>query len=392
MNTIPNTVFTPSDVGLNADALTNLDAVIQSYIDKGENYGASIIVARGGKIGHQKTYGTVAPNRATASDDIFMTMSLAKSYTASLVLRAIDQGRFTLDTKIEILIPGFAQGGKQDVTVQMLLTHTAGVYGTLTLPPPYTLADNGILEKTVEVTKNTPAAYKPGTACAYTGMAGINTLGWLLVVTDPKGRRFRDIAREDLFEPLGMTDSCFGIDPKHPRRVPVSYTPKRTVATTPQVLAILEASSLGDAEMPSGGAHSSITDVFRFAETMRQRGSSNGYRLISSALFDYAAQNHTGDMVNGAWVSVCLAEGRPPFLGNFSLLGGYCRREGNYLTPLGYTASPRAIGALGGGSTVWMMDPERDLTVSFMSAGFIDGLQHADRCSRINDLALAACE
>ncbi|HQY58393.1 MAG: serine hydrolase domain-containing protein [Nitrospira sp.] len=387
-----NQLVEPSDAGLNADALTCLDAVIQSYIDNGDNYGASIIIARGGKIGHQKTFGTVAPERATAHDDIFMTMSLAKSYTAALVLRAIDQGRFTLDTKIDSLIPGFAQGGKQEVTVQMLLTHTAGVYNLIALPPPHPLAENGILRKTVEIAKITPATYKPGTACAYTPMAGINTLGWLLVVTDPKGRQFRDIAHEDLFEPLGMVNSSFGIDPKNPRRVPMSYTPKRTVPTTPQVVAMLEAISLGDAEMPSGGGHSSSTDVFRFADTMRQRGSSNGYRLISPALFEYAAKNHTGDMVNGAWVSACLAEGRPPYRANFSLLGGYCRDKGDYLTPMGYTASPRAIGAMGGGSTMWMVDPERDLTIAFLSAGFIDGLQHTDRCSRINDLALAACE
>ena len=380
------------DAGLNAPALANLDVAIQSYIDSGDNYGASIIVARGGKIGHQKIFGAVAAGRATAHDDIFMTMSLAKSYTAALALHAIDQGRFTLDTKIDSLIPGFAQGGKQDVTVQMLLTHTAGIYGALALPPPHPLADNGILEKTIEIVKITPAAFRPGSACAYTPMAGFNTLAWLLVVTDSKGRHFRDIAREDLFEPLGMVDSSFGIDPKNPRRVPISYTPKRTGPTTAQVIAMIEATSLGDAEMPSGGGHSSISDVFRFADAMRQRGSGNGHRLISPALFDYAAQNHTGDMVNGSWVSACLAESRPPFLGNFSLLGGYCRREGFFLTAMGYTASPRAIGAIGGGSTMWMVDPERDLTVAFLSAGFIDGLHHVDRCSRINDLALAACE
>src|SRR6187549_3803737 len=114
----------PRSVGLNEDALAHFDASVQADIDGGRNFGASIIIARGGKIGHRKTYGTVAPERPTADDDRFLMMSLSKSFTAALVLRAIDQGRFTLDTRVCDILPGFGTGGKQHVTVRMLLTHT----------------------------------------------------------------------------------------------------------------------------------------------------------------------------------------------------------------------------------------------------------------------------
>jgi hypothetical protein len=40
---------------------------------------------------------------------------------------------------------------------------------------------------------------------------------------------------------------------------------------------------------------------------------------------------------------------------------------------------------------MWMVDPERDLTFVFLSAGFIEGLAHFQRLSRLSDLALAAC-
>lgn len=107
-------------------------------------------------------------------------------------------------------------------------------------------------------------------------------------------------AREDLFEPLGMKDSSFGLDASNPRRVKVSQTEKMQGPTFTQMVALLEAISLGDAEQPSGGAHVSADDVFRFADTMLQRGTNGDYRVISLALFDYAARNHTGDMLNAA--------------------------------------------------------------------------------------------
>lgn len=93
----------------------------------------------------------------------------------------------------------------------------------------------------------------------------------------------------------------------------------------------LEAISLSDAEQPAGGAHVSVQDVYRFADSMRQRGNSGDYRVISPALFDYAARNHTGDMLNGATEFIVEAEGREPQRANFSLLGGYARGEGHFL-------------------------------------------------------------
>ena len=382
----------PRSVGLNEDALAHFDASVQADIDGGRNFGASIIIARGGKIGHRKTYGTVAPERPTADDDRFLMMSLSKSFTAALVLRAIDQGRFTLDTRVCDILPGFGTGGKQHVTVRMLLTHTGGTYPGLAPLPPLTLAEWGNLEKAVAAIGAQPAAFTPGTRCYYNSMGGISVLGQMLVATDPAGRSFRTIAKVDLFDPLGMTDSSYGIAANDPRRVPVSQTENFRGPAFPQMVALLDAISHGDAEVPPGGAHATADDAFRFADAIRRKGNNGEYRLISPALFDYAARNHTGDMLNGATEFATEGEGRPPFRANFSLLGGYARDKGHFLTAMGFTASERAFCAVGGASTMWMVDPARDLTFVFLSAGFIEGLAHFDRLSRLSDLALAACE
>lgn len=75
---------------------------------------------------------------------------------------------------------------------------------------------------------------------------------------------------------------------------------------------------------------------------------------------------------------------------NFTLMGGYVRGEGNYLNPAGLTASPSTLSAMGGCSTGWMIDMERDLTFIFLSSGFVPGFAHSKRLQRYADLALTA--
>ncbi|WP_152048823.1 serine hydrolase domain-containing protein [Aureimonas psammosilenae] len=377
-------------MGLDPNALRRLDASVQADIDTGKNFGASIIVARGGIIGHRAAFGTVAPDRAPKDDDRYLMMSLSKSFTAALVLRAVDHGLFSLDTRAADILPGFGAGGKQRVTVRMLLTHTAGTFAGM-LPPGLAPGELGNLSKFVGAISSVPATNVPGERVVYNTAASYAALGQMLVATDPAKRSFRAITRQDLFEPLGMMDTVYGLSQDDPRRVPVSYTPSNTTPATDMAVAAMNAGFVEGAEVPAGSAFATIDDVFRFTEVYRQRGTANGYRLLSPALFDYARQNHTGSMSNGAWDFWREVHGLPDYPANFSLMGGYVRGNGFFLNGAGYTASPSTFYAVGGGSTMWLIDPDRDLTFIFLSAGFIDGLAHFDRLRRLSDLAIAAC-
>jgi len=380
----------PASIGLDPTALQRLVAGIQADIDQGQTGAASFIVARGGKIGCREVLGNVAPGRAAAADDLYLLMSLSKSFAASLVLRAIDHGRFTLDTRAADVLPGFGAAGKQSITVRQLLSHTAGIFPALPPPPPLGFDDMGNLAKVVAAISAVPVAYPPGTQCSYAPTAGHAVLAQMMVVTDPGKRSFSEIAQEELFKPLGMIDTRYGMSLDEPRRVPTFYTERKTTPATTAAANMLN-TFMPKGEVPAGNAYGTVDDVFRFAEVMRRRGTNGSYRLMSPALFDYASQNHTGNMSNGATQFYILEHGMPDYPVNFSLLGGYVRGHGHYLSGAGLTASPRAFYAVGGGSTMWMVDPERDLTFVFLCAGLLDGLAHFERLQRFSDLALAAC-
>ncbi|RZI59619.1 MAG: class C beta-lactamase-related serine hydrolase, partial [Pseudomonas sp.] len=218
---------------------------------------------------------------------------------------------------------------------------------------------------------------------------GYDLLGQVLVNTDAAKRSFSRIVEEDLFIPLGMKNSSFGIDLADQRRVPASGTEKSSTPMTPLLLKACNEYFTGSAEFPAGNAFSTIDDVFLFTELFRGRGTTAGTRLVSPALFDYAAQNHTGSLTNDGWIFETEPRGMAPFPAHFSLLGGYIRGNGHVFTAAGLTASPNALAAVGGGSTGFLIDPERDLTFIFLSAGFFTGLSHLERMCRLNDLALA---
>jgi CubicO group peptidase (beta-lactamase class C family) len=377
--------------GLDADALGRLVASIQVDIDQGQMFGASVIVARGGVVGLRQHIGTVAPGRPAVDSDLYLLMSLSKSFTAALTLRAIDRGRYALDTRVADIIPAFGAGGKARITIRHLLTHTAGMYNSFAPPPPLTPQELGNLAKNALAVSALPATHVPGARVVYSPFAAYAVLGQILVATDPDKRSFQQITHEDLFVPLGMLHTRYGLRADDPRRVPVSFTDCNATSASWPTCELLNSALDEHAEHPAGGAFGTVDDVFRFAETLRRRGSNGSHRLISPALFDYASQNHTGEMSNGAWDWYREAHGLPDFPANFSLLGGYVRGVGHHFNGAGYTASPRAFYAVGGGSTMWMVDPERDLTFIFLSAGFIEGLAHVDRLRRLGDLALAAC-
>ncbi|MGR6981620.1 serine hydrolase domain-containing protein [Testudinibacter sp. P27/CKL/0425] len=225
---------------------------------------------------------------------------------------------------------------------------------------------------------------------------GYGILGKLLEHTDPKGRPFAQIAQEELFAPLQM-NSRFGDMQDNPHRVAVSHTPKmRTlgdahVGNLDMIEQFLNGMAGADSILPAGNAFGNIDDLYRFAENLRLNRMGQGVRLISPAMANYATQNHCGEMNNVIFEAECEKLHLAPLKAHFGLHGGYVRGHGHLLNAAGFTASPTAFSGMGGGSTFYMVDPERGLTVAFLSAGFIEGLPHLIRTAKLNDLAIAAC-
>lgn len=385
----------PAAVGLDKEALARLGRSVQRDVDTGVNHGATVLVARAGEVGYLETFGHAdqKAGRQTAVDDIYLLMSTGKAYTAGLVLQLIDRGELSFATKVAEIIPEFGVRGKQRVTVAHLLTHTGGTWASFVPPPPGQWGRSwGDMDEMTRLISAQQIAHRPGERVIYNPFASYNILGEIVRRLDADRRPFRQIAHDRIFGPLGMVDSSFGLGLDHPRRVPL-----RMAETTPGAAEVSVMESLNDLvdetfELPAGMVFGTIRDVFTWTEVLRRRGRHEGTRLLSQAIVDYAYQNHTGDKVNEFWDFNKESRDLAEFPANFSYGGGYVRGTGDHLSPFGLTSSPATFGAVGSGSTMWMVDPVRDLTFVFLSSGLLEGLHHFERMSRLADLALASVD
>ncbi|MEM3562452.1 MAG: serine hydrolase domain-containing protein [Candidatus Jordarchaeaceae archaeon] len=377
-------------VGLDSERLNRLKRTIEKDTEEGIYDGAAFIVARHGKMAMYEAVGKtdLEKNRPAKVDDVFFIMSITKQLTTTRVLMDIEQGKFTLNTPICEIIPEFGIKGKQRVTVGHILTHTSGLNTELPFGLPVDRVGN--IEAVTAAMSNERLLVQPGKMVSYNAIAAFSLLGAIVQRLDERKRPFRQILREDVFEPLGMKDTALGLPERLKSRiVPVKVRDKTPGLFDPLLLESLNFLATEETELPAGGAVSTVLDIFRFSEMLRRGGTLNKVRLLSSDMVKYATTIHTGDLPNHLFDYCREMYGWPVFPANLGL-SFFVRGEGIFPTPLGLTTSPATFGGLGAGSTVFWVDPLRDLTYVFLSAGLLEEGHSIMRHQRLSDMVVAA--
>jgi D-alanyl-D-alanine carboxypeptidase len=173
-----------------------------------------------------------APARTT---DRFRVASLTKPMVATLVMREVERGTWTLDTRVEDVLPGLLPG-QPDVTVGHLLSHRSGMpTGTDSLLVAR-MTDPTSLDEFISVLGQdysdadhvaaalaTPWLFPPGEDFSYSN-AGYVVLGMLL--EEVTGRDLAHLLRTQVFRPAGMRHSDYPDEPQSrgPFLVGAAYT------------------------------------------------------------------------------------------------------------------------------------------------------------------------
>jgi CubicO group peptidase (beta-lactamase class C family) len=201
---------------------------------------------------------------------------------------------------------------------------------------------------------------------------------------------FRDLAEKNLFGPLGLTYTRFGpLDEWKDRIVPLkAYIPDDGWLSARDV-EILNDVVNEDAEMPWVGSVSTAADVFTFAEMIRRKGEFGGRQLIAPAVLNEATTLQTGDMTNDLYAMIARARGWEEPKGNFGL-GFSLSGTGTHASFFGPFTSPRTHGNYGAGSTLFWVDPERDMTFVCLTAGVMDEGDNVLRFQKLSTIAASA--
>ena len=189
------------------------------------HFGAQIYVSWRGEVLLDTAMGESSDGRALRNDDLMLWYSSSKPWTTVAVLQLWEQGRLGLDELIADHLDGWANG-KERATIRHVLTHTGGfpMHGDRTYDRDLTF-DEALAE-----TVATRASWEPGTLAGYHPASGWRVLGAIVERVD--GRRIDRYLREEIAEPLGLTDCHLGLDLERQRAygdrvVPVHWTGHR---------------------------------------------------------------------------------------------------------------------------------------------------------------------
>lgn len=208
----------PADrAGLLQEPLDQLVADAEKFLGASPKHpwyaGAVLLAGRGGTVALHRPIGKAVryaaydeksdtgvefpPDQqiAMAEDTVFDLASVSKLFTSILAVQQIERGTLELEAKVASYLPDFAGGGKQDITIRQLLTHTSGFRAWIPLYKAPTR------EGKLQLLWNEVPAGRPGTVYLY---SDLNLISLQLVLEKITGRKQDVLLREQITAPLGM--------------------------------------------------------------------------------------------------------------------------------------------------------------------------------------------
>jgi CubicO group peptidase (beta-lactamase class C family) len=368
----------PESVGMSAERLARIDALTRRYVDEGKLAGVVTLVARHGKITYFDAVGTADLEKSTpmAPDTLFRIYSMSKPITAVAAMMLYEEGAFQLRDPISKFLPELADlevlnadGGRspaRPITMQQLLTHTTGFsYGFDADDPvdqlyveeePLEARD---LDEFIERLSKMPLKFQPGSQFHYS--VAVDVTG--AVIERISGQSFDVFLRERLFEPLGMTDTFFGVPEVKRQRFGTNHEWNPESASL-EVLPVPTYPNFTNTTFFSGGGGlvSTARDYAVFLEMLRNGGRLDDVHILSPKTTELMTLNHLPALVSAS------GSGEQPTLGGFGGGGGF----GLGFAVVTDVPASGVIGSLGeyswGGAagTIFWVDPVEDLIVVSM--------------------------
>jgi CubicO group peptidase (beta-lactamase class C family) len=305
----------PQSLGLDAATLSEIDALMQQYVNDGKLAGIVLLAARDGKVAHAGMYGKMdlAADKPMRRDAIFRIYSMTKPITGAALMTLYDEGRFQLDDPVAKYLPGIEKmkvyageengqaklvDAKRPITIRDLMCHTAGLaYGLAPSPVDQMYRDARLLDRgqtldsMLERLVKLPLASQPGEKWMYS--IAVDVQGKL--IEKLSGKPLDEFFAERIFAPLAMNDTAFWVPAEKIDRLTVNYNAKGG-----HLVPVDGAKTSQYAARPAffsggGGLVSTADDYLRFCQMMLNRGQLDGARILKPETVDLMTRNHLSD-------------------------------------------------------------------------------------------------
>lgn len=206
------TVGSAPPQGFKPDELHAMEACASALMQKHQVPGLSVAIAKKGRLVYARGFGLAdkAKEEKVAPNHLFRIASVSKPITATTLFRLIEQGKLRLSDKV------FGPGGLlgtpygqppyqqyvEDITVEHLLTHTAGGWQNDESDPMFRHLDMDHAQLITWTLANLPLKNPPGKHFAYSNF-GFCVLG--RVIEKLSGKPYADAVQSEVLGPCGIS-------------------------------------------------------------------------------------------------------------------------------------------------------------------------------------------
>jgi CubicO group peptidase (beta-lactamase class C family) len=285
-----------------------LTAALDNIYASAEAPGFAVSVVKNDAIIYQEAFGKadIAAGKDFTNQTLLPIGSISKTFIAAAVVKAIEEGYFTLETNINDLLPFEVNNPKQPNTaikVKHLVTHTSGLLDA----PDYYLAAYHILpgedltglgaqilteigaeqRQTIALGDFLAAYYlpdgegyspdnfantAPGNTWNYSNIAS-SLAAYLVEVAT--GKDFKVYVQENVFQPLGMDDTAYDLADLDAQHVAQLYWDEQTPFP-----------KYTNDSYPDGGIHTSNEDLGKYLTDMMKGAQGQSTTLFSQASYE----------------------------------------------------------------------------------------------------------
>jgi CubicO group peptidase (beta-lactamase class C family) len=281
-----------------ADKSEAVDAIFDGWT-KGARPGVGVAIIQDGNPIHKRGYGLANLEAGFPIDSktSFRLASLTKQFTAMAIMILAESGQLRYDDPIDQYLPDFSPPSRT-VTIRHLLNHTSGVpdYEELYLKagiidPDYPASlqeEHKGFEPTfwdaVKLISRERLRFSPSDQWEYSNSGYVLLAG---IVERVSGRPFSMFLKQNIFDPLGMTDSILS---ERVRPEPITNRASGYVSDN----GIFRESDYAPFNAIYGpdGVYSTLDDMIKWCQSL------DGEKLVNSSTLNEAFRS--GELNNGA--------------------------------------------------------------------------------------------
>ena len=303
------------------DKLAAFEEFLKNEITDGQIAGAEVLVYHQDKIAWRTNlgYSDVDTQALLSENSVYFLQSMTKPIMSVAIMQLVEQGRLRLDEDAATYLPelnqlevindlstgvnGATSKRKSNISIQQLLTHTAGLshglgenlfdkelfklmYNDLFDPAVYEK-----LEDRLAVLLQVPLIGQPGEQWYYSGATDVLAL----IVQKVSGQPINTYLREHIFTPLGMNETGYNLTVESAKRVmKVHLKNEEGKLITSPVQVPTQANTVYGGTY---GLFSSMNDYLQFCKMILNQGSLNGKQVLEAETVALMQQNHVGTLL-----------------------------------------------------------------------------------------------